>query len=231
MAGLLRKVGQNRGQMTRSDSRCAAAEPEDADGRFVLAREQRSETASSAQLCCCSLLAAAVTGPQRLLNLQQLLPSQRALLASLPRAVVQLYRALRSPRRAPHGEGLDSLGRPLGSSGLEQVRGSSLKDGRQQAVTGKRQDGRALKRPARACQCGRPALHRRPALCLRGRVLLPPAPGPRSGSTAPAGERHRGGGSAPLRARGAAARRAWLCAGSLPACPGRRARRGEAAKR
>lgn len=170
---------------------------------FVLACEQRAARQPS-QLCWSSLLATAITGPRRFLKPRgNSCPPCGPCWSPCPER--QCSCDLCSAGRRPHGKEAASLGRPrsLGSSRSEEVRGPSWKDRRHQAGTGKRQEGNALERPARACQRGGPALHRRPALCLRGRAVLPPGPGPRPGSAAPADARLRDGDSAPLRARGA----------------------------
>lgn len=97
--GLLRKLAQIRDQVRRSDFRCAASEPEDADGHLGLACERRA-VRQPGQLCCSSLLAAAIPGSP-----QQLLPSQRALLASLPRTAVQVQLCPAVPAWHPVGRG------------------------------------------------------------------------------------------------------------------------------
>lgn len=227
MAGLLRKLAQNRDQMTRSDFRSAAAEPEGADGHFVLACEQRAlrqGSQASSTVPPSSLPAATSEAPQHLL------PSLRAVPASLPRAAVELR--LR-PAVPPAGTPRGGVPCSLGSSRLEQVRGSPLKARWQQANKGKRQERRAMPSNGRPGPAGAAALPsigaRRSASAAApfsrpppGRAQAPPIQPTRSIAAAAA---HFSGHGGP------AAGRASVCAGSLPACPGRRARRGEAAKR
>lgn len=156
----------------------------------------------------------------------------------------QSRKAATTPRGAPAGPGEEgagpgsSLGRPRS---LHSGRSGSLLFAVDKKAKGEqREAARTLRRcrgspgsgrPARAYRRGRPALHRRPARCLRGRARqparLPAAPAlrrpgkaarPRQSAPRPGAEGRRC--SAPLG-----------CAGSLPGCPGRRVRRGEVAKR